>query len=190
MRILALATLSLALASGPALAQDGGFYLGAGVGQFNLEVDELDDVDLGDTFDGDDTSMKLFGGWRFNPYIAVELAYIDYGAPDEDFDLGGGDVVNLEAEITGFEPSVVATLPLGIFELFAKVGYVFYDFEITASFDGESESVDDSDEDLTYGVGAGVVLGDHFNARLSYEIVDVADTEDANAIWLTGAWRF
>ena len=190
MRIFALVGLSLALASGPALAQDSGFYVGAGVGQFNIEIDELEDTELGETFDGDDTSMKIFGGWRFNPYFAVELAYIDYGAPDEDFDFGGGDIVNLETEITGFEPSVVATLPLGIFELFAKVGYVFYDFEVTASGDGESVSVDDSDEDLTYGAGAGVVLGDHFNVRLSYEIIDVSDVEDANALWLTGAWRF
>jgi hypothetical protein len=47
-----------------------------------------------------------------------------------------------------------------------------------------------SDEDLVYAAGVGLVLFDHFNARLEYEIADVSDVEDANAIWLTGAWRF
>jgi hypothetical protein len=47
-----------------------------------------------------------------------------------------------------------------------------------------------SDEDLVYAAGVGLVLFDHFNARLEYEIVDVSDVEDASAIWLTGAWRF
>ena len=187
MRIFALVGLSLALASGPALAQDGGFYVGAGVGQFGIEIE---DEELGEVFDEEDTSMKIFGGWRFNPYFAVELAYIDFGAPEQDFDFGGGDVLNVETEVTGFEPSLVATLPLGIFELFAKVGYVFYDFEVTVSADGESISEDDSDEDLSFGGGVGVVLGEHFSVRASYEMIDVSEADDATAIWLTGAWRF
>src|SRR5688572_6030861 len=187
MRTLALVGLSLALASGPALAQDSGFYLGAGVGQFGIEIE---DEELGEVFDEDDTSLKIFGGWRFGPFFAVELAYIDFGAPEQDFDIGGGDVVNVEAELTGFEPSLVATLPIGIFELFAKVGYVFYDFEITESFEGEEFSFDDSDEDVSAGAGFGVVLGEHFNARASYEIIDVSEADDASVIWVTGAWRF
>jgi hypothetical protein len=52
----------------------------------------------------------------------------------------------------------------------------------------EVESI--SDEDLVYGAGVGVVLFDHLNARLEYEIIDIADVDDANAVWLTGAWRF
>jgi OmpA-OmpF porin, OOP family len=160
-----------------------GFYIGAGVGQFNVEVDNLDDAQdtLGD-FDGDDTSYKIFAGYRFTPVIAVELDYIDLGGPDDD--LAG---VKVEADINGIAPYLVATLPLGIFEIFGKVGYYFYDVQIDAA---NQRILDDSDEDLAYGAGVGVTFFDHLNARLEYEIIDVSDADESNALWLTGAWRF
>ncbi len=181
------ATLGLALAAGPAMAETdaGGFYIGAGVGQFNVEIDDLEDLTDQD-FDSDDTSLKIFGGWRFNPFIGAELAYIDFGGPEDTINIGGTDV-STEVEIKGFAPYLVGTLPLGIFELFAKVGYYFYDVDVSASgFGSESES----DEDLVYGAGVGLVLFDHLNVRLEYEIIDISDVDDANAAWLTGAWRF
>ena len=70
MKSIGLTAILLMLASGTALAaEDGGFYLGAGVGQFNLEEDDFAEL-TADDFDADDTSLKLFAGWRFNPYIA------------------------------------------------------------------------------------------------------------------------
>ena len=90
-------------------------------------------------------------------------------------------------EISGFAPYLVGTLPLGIFELFAKVGYYFYDVEAEI---GDVEADDVSDEDLVYGAGFGVVLFEHLNVRVEYEIIDISDVDDANAAWLTGAWRF
>jgi hypothetical protein len=187
--IAAVLTLALAAAAGPVFADENkGFYLGAGVGEFSLEVDDIEDI-TGANFDSDDTSLKAFGGWRFNPYFAAELAYIDFGGPEDTLTLAGTPV-NADVEISGIAPYLVGTLPLGIFELFAKVGYYFYDVEVTASGGGVSASDDMSDEDLVYGAGVGLVLFNHLNARLEYEIVDVSDVEDASALWLTGAWRF
>ena len=183
MRNTALALLLLLFATGPAWAdEDRGLYLGAGVGSYTLEVDDLE----GFRFDDDDTALKVFGGWRFNPYFALELAYLDLGNPTQDF---GG--VTVETELTGFAPYVVGTLPLGMFELFGKIGYYVYDVEATVSAAGfGSESIEDSDEDLVYGVGVGVVLFERLNARLEYERIDVSDTDTSDAFWLTGAWRF
>ena len=48
----------------------------------------------------------------------------------------------------------------------------------------------DSGEDLVYGVGIGLTFFEHLHARLEYEIIDVSEVDDANAIWLSGAWRF
>jgi hypothetical protein len=158
-----------------------GLYIGAGLGQFNVEVDDLDDAaNTVSEFDEDDTSWKIFGGWRFNPYIAVELDYIDFGGPSS----GGTEIA-----VKGFAPYLVGTLPLGIFELFAQVGYYFYDFDVESS----SNAIDDfsdSSEDLVYGAGIGLVLFEHLDARLTYEILDAGDADDANALWLSGAWRF
>lgn len=185
--IAAVLTLGLALVAGPVMAETdpGGLYIGAGVGQFNVEIDDVEDLTDQD-FDSDDTSLKLFGGWRFSPFFAAELAYIDFGGPEDTINVLGTDV-KTEVEISGFAPYLVGTLPLGIFELFAKVGYYFYDVDVSASGLG-SES--DSNEDLVYGAGFGVVLFDHLNARVEYEIIDISDVDDANAVWITGAWRF
>jgi opacity protein-like surface antigen len=183
MRRIPLLLVLLTFATGTAWAdEDRGPYLGAGVGSYTLEVDDLE----GFRFDDDDTALKVFGGWRFNRYLALEGAYIDLGNPSQGF---GG--VNVETGLTGFAPYVVGTLPLGIFEVYGKVGYYFYDVEATVSAPGfGSESIDDSDEDLVYGVGVGVVLFEHLNARLEYERIDVSDTDTSDAFWLTGAWRF
>ncbi len=190
-RFLIAALTASVLATAPAFADnDRGAYIGVGVGQFNIKSD----LDLGETpgesverFDSDDTSLKLFGGWRFNRYLALELAYIDLGSLEDRI---AGLPVDLSIE--GFAPYVVGTLPLGIFELFAKVGYFFYDAEagVGGSNSGLPRVSDsDSDEDLVYAFGVGITLFDHLNARLEYELFDT-DDDDSDAIWLSGAWRF
>jgi opacity protein-like surface antigen len=184
MKHLALAMALVAFGAAPAFADnERGLYIGAGVGQFNVEIDNLDE--LGDTvesFDSDDTTYKVFGGWRFAPFFAVELDYIDLGAPE---DTVGS--TRLEAEINGVAPYLIGTLPVGPIELFARVGYYFYDIELNAQDIG---SIDDSNEDLVYGAGLGITLFEHLHARLEYEIIDISEVDDANAAWLSGAWRF
>jgi len=175
-----LATVLLTLASAGALADnDSGLYLGIGAGQFNIELDEVD----GETFDSDDTTYKLFAGYRINRFFGVEFDYIDLGSPSDTV-----DGFNFETKIKGFAPYAIGTLPLGPIELFARVGYYFYDFEVDGPAGGAT--LDDSDEDLVYGVGVGLTIFDHLHARLEYEEFDVTDTQSANAIWLSGAWRF
>lgn len=162
---------------------DSGLYAGAGVGVFNVKIDNVEDVaQTVGSFDTDDTSFKVFGGWRFRKYLAVELAYIDLGKPN--------DTVNgqrIEAEINGVAPYVVGTLPLGPIELFAKAGYYFYDIKVNAE---SIRALDESNEDFVYAAGIGIVIFGHLDAQLEYEIIDVSELDDSNALWLTGAWRF
>ncbi len=168
----------------PAFADnDSGLYLGAGVGQFNLEIDAIEDVGSAvERFESDDTAYKVFAGWRFNQFIGVELNYIDLGNPDDT--IGG---LKVDAEINGFAPYLIGTVPLGPIELFAKVGYYFYDVKLNAESIG---SIDESDEDLVYGGGLGLTLFGHLHARIEYEVIDISDVDDSNALWLSGAWRF
>jgi outer membrane immunogenic protein len=181
---LTLAAALFAIGVTPAFADnERGLYLGAGVGLFNIELDDVSDVTAAvEGFDADDTVYKVFAGWRFAPFIAVELDYLDLGAPEDQI-----QQINVEAEISGVAPYLIGTLPLGPLELFAKVGYYFYDIEINAENLG---SLDDSNEDLVYGAGLGITLFEHLHARLEYEIIDVSEVDDANAAWLSGAWRF
>lgn len=162
---------------------DGGFYIGAGLGQFNVEIDDTSDITgTVESFDADDDTLKVFGGWRFSPIFALELGYMDLGESEDT--LGG---VPIRAKIDGYAPFAILSLPLGPVELSAKAGYFIYDVEIEAEGFG---SADDSDEDFVYGAGIGLTLFEHLHARLEYEIIDIGDVDDANAMWLSGAWRF
>jgi OOP family OmpA-OmpF porin len=159
-----------------------GFYAGAGIGQATVKVDDVD-------FDANDTAFKVFGGYNFNQYFAAELAYFDGGAPGETYDLGFGDTGRVEAEFTGLNLSAVGRLPVGDnFALFAKAGYASYDVKVSAHADGFSDSASDSDNDLSYGVGAGFSFG-QFDLRGEYEMVDVSGG-DFNILSVSGVYRF
>ncbi len=165
-----------------------GFYAGAGVGRFNAQIDDVQAVGpVVDDWDEGDTAYKVFGGWRFNEIIAFEVAYINLGEPS-------GEVVpgfNLDASVDGFAPYVVATIPLGLFEVYGRLGYYFYDANLgTETVAGGRVEFDEESEDFVYGAGIGLDLLDHINVRLEYERFDLQGLDDTDAIWLTGAWRF
>jgi OOP family OmpA-OmpF porin len=193
--LIAATMLSLACASGAAWSagNDSGFYVGAGVGQFNVKVDDVDDTDNAiERLDDDDASWKAFVGYRFNPYISLEAAYIDFGNPSSRSNASGSSG-DYSAELDGFAPYVIGTLPLGPVELFAKVGYYFYDVKLSTDIDRPSNPrfrSKSSDEDLLYGGGVGMTFFEHLHARLEYERIDSDVIDDADAIWASAAWRF
>jgi opacity protein-like surface antigen len=184
-----------ALASGSACAQgaenDRGFYLGGGVGQFNLKLDDVDQTDDAiERLDDDDTAWKAFVGYRFAPFLALEVAYVDFGRPSDRAEANGsgGD---FSASLSGFEPSVVGTIPVGPVELFGKVGYLFYDVDASVDLDnGPGFSSSSNEQDFTYGGGVGMTFFQHLNARLEYQRIDSSRVDDADAFWFTGQWRF
>jgi OmpA-OmpF porin, OOP family len=184
---LAVAALAAAM-SAQAQDNESGFYAGAGVGTFDVEIDDFDDVDdTIDRYDSDDTAWKVFGGWRMNPYLAFELAYVNLGSPDDEI-LPDTD---LTIETDGFAPYVVGTLPIGDwFEVFAKAGYYWYDIEAQISTPIGSLSEDDSDSTFTWSAGVGLNIFERVNIRLEYEQFDFDTSDDAQALWLTGAYRF
>ena len=187
----ALAVLAVAAAAPAAYAQDenAGWYIGGGVGQFNAQIDDVDDVDgTVDEWDEDDTAYKFFAGYRMNNFLAFELDYINLGEPS-------GTVVpgaNLDASVDGFAPYVVASFPLGQwFEVYGRLGYFFYDatLGVENELDGRVE-FDEESEDLVYGAGVGANIGERLNVRFEYERFDLQGVDDADSLWLTAAWRF
>jgi hypothetical protein len=172
------AAILFALTSTSAFADnDKGFYAGVGVGQFNVKVENISSS----TFNGDDTVYKAFGGWRLNRFISVELDYVDLGSPSDK---------NVETKINGWAPYVIGTIPLGPIEIFGRLGYYFYNVDVTGSASAIAQSIDGGQSDVVYGAGFGITLFDHLNARLEYEEFNIKDTKESNAVWLSGAWRF
>jgi OmpA-OmpF porin, OOP family len=187
-----LAAASLAGAAG-AQAQENeqGFYAGAGVGSFNLDIDDPDDVEETiDRYSSDDTAWKAFVGYRFNPFLAVEGAYVNLGSPDDI--IATPPDTKLTVETDGFAPYVVGTLPIGdTFEAFAKVGYYWYDINSRLTQPGVVIASDStSDSTFTWSAGFGMNLFDRLNLRLEYEQFDFNSADTSNALWLTGGYRF
>jgi hypothetical protein len=186
----------LALAAGPVLAQQDddragdnrqGFYLGGGIGDFSSSVDEinnLDDVDdVGIDFSDSDNAMKLFGGWHFNRFFAVQGDFVDFGE-------SSGFVspsVSGTSDVQGFAPSIVGTLPVGPIELFARVGMMFYEVDLNLT---GGRLVDESGEDLVWSAGIGIDILDRANLRLEYEEIDIEQLDEADSLWLNFAWKF
>lgn len=180
---------SSAFAQGP--ENESGFYLGGGVGQFNLKLDDVDQTDEAiERLDDSDTAWKAFVGWRLNPMFALEVAYVDFGGPSDRFETSGSNG-DFRADISGFEPSIIGTIPLGPVELFGKIGYLFYDVDASVDLDnGPGFDSSSSESDLTYGGGVGMTFFEHLNARLEYQRIDSDRIDDADAFWFSGAWRF
>lgn len=184
------ASLGLAAVAQAQEPQDArGFYLGGGLGQFNAGIDDVDQIpDTVDKWKDSDTAYKIFGGYRLNRFLAFELDYVNLGKPS-------GDVVpgfNVDSAVDGFAPYVVGTIPLGqYFELYGRAGYYFYDATtaLTDTLDNRVAFKEDS-QDFVYGGGIGLNLGEKFNLRAEYERYDIKNLDDADALWLTAAWRF
>ena len=150
----------------PAIAQDSGFYVGAGIGDFGVKVDG---------FDGSDTGFKVFGGYRFIKYLAAEVEYLDGGTVED-----GG----LEIDVSGFNLSGVGILPVGEkFSLFAKLGMIFWD----ADSNGFG---DDSGEDFSWGIGAGYSFTEQFGMQLEYQGFEIEDADTVDMISLGATWKF
>ncbi len=166
-----------ALAVTPArAADDAGFYVGAGIGEAHNKSGE---------FDGSDTAFKIFGGYSFNKYFALELAHVDAGTQEDRID----DLV-VKNESSGAIASALVSLPIApIFSLYGKVGYSFYDANTMVQLGNLQGSESHSDEDPVYGAGIELAILRGLKLRAEYEIIDVSDG-DFDLVTVNATYRF
>lgn len=164
------------------------WYIGAGVGQ-----SEVDDFCSGvSNCDDTDTGWKLFGGYLFTQYVAIEAGYVDFGKFS-----GSSGGISASAEVTGVTAHVVGMLPLNErFSLIGRLGTIYADVDIKASGFGYSFHDDDQSFDFAAGVGAEVNITDQFSLRAEYELFkDVGDDDttgedDVYLASLSAVFRF
>jgi opacity protein-like surface antigen len=178
-----LAVLSLMAGAAAQADTQPGFYAGVGIGSGTIEVDEVD-------FDESDTAFKIFGGYQFNENFAVELTYLDGGAPEMTVS-GPGVTGSVEAEVTGLNAAVLGRIPLAsTFAIFGKIGLTSYDVEATGRVNNQViVSGSDSSEEITYGVGGAFSFGPSFEMRAEYEMADINDG-DYSLLSVSGLFRF
>jgi opacity protein-like surface antigen len=171
----------LLLTASPANAADPGFYIGVGAGQVNTQVDDVFGTDF--NFDEDDFGFKLFGGYRFFPWLSVEGIYLDGGSP-EIKDTLGDESASLGIEVQSLVAAAVFSLPIGdSFELFLKPGFAYWDSETTFSYSSPSinEKFSEGDNGSAFFIGGGAGWNSgNAGLRLEYEWFDVAPEYDSN----------
>ena len=167
-----------------AVQADTGFYIGGSAGGATIEAD-LGGISLPGlpaSLDEDDTALEIFGGYRFDlPVIGlgIEAGYVDFGEPDVNV---AGD--ELLFDTTGFNLWGIASLHLGLFDVYGKLGYVAW--EVDAKYLSSSASEDGYD--LGYGLGAEFDIGPVL-LRGELELYDLDDA-DVTMLSLGVAYQF
>ena len=175
--------LLLSLSFARADAADSGFYVGGSLGSTGFEL-EFEDGDVVDTFDEDDFSWKLFGGYNFAlgdvVTLGVEGAYVDLGGP-------ATEIIDIPVGLDATSFNVFGTLgfDIGPVGVFGKAGWANWDVEAFV----DDLRIDDDGSDAVYGVGLRVMLGS-IELRGEYEIYDVSDVEDLAKASVGIAFRF
>jgi len=190
--VLAVAAATWALACAPVLADTDpatqGFYAGGGVGRYDIRINNA--ADLGNTIDhysATDTAYQFLAGWRFAPYLALEANYMNLGTNRRHF----GPGTQLTNKIYGWAPWIVATVPLGPIEVFARGGEYWYRYHRDFITPGaEFVSASNAYRHFVWGVGVGGVVAKVLALRLEYDILNIQNTNNSNALWLTAAFRF
>jgi OOP family OmpA-OmpF porin len=149
---------------------------------------------------GSDTKWRLQGGYRFNPNVAVEAGYIDFGKARYSASYTGGSAQG-SLKAGGVDVAALVGLPLNdSFSVFAKAGMVAakVDSRLTAGAPASLASGSDSTHVVRplLGVGALYKLGDHVDLRADYDHVsglgksDRTGKMDANMVSLGVAYNF
>jgi len=164
----------LLLASGAAAAADNGFYVGAAVGQANVDIDNLNGLSSAD-FKGEDTGYKFIVGFRPLDWLGLEASYVNFGKPEDTI-----QGASIETEGDGFTAFAVGFLALGPIDVFAKGGIITFDTQLVGN---------DASTDLAYGVGAQFRLLS-FSFRAEYEIFDADGVDDLNMVSVGVTYTF
>jgi hypothetical protein len=180
--ILAATALAATLGATTALAVDNGIYVGASVGDANVDIDE-------EGFDIDDsaTGFKVNVGWRILDWAGLEANYVELGEVDGEFTSGVFDGEPLEYEADGINFSGLLFLPVGPVDLFARAGFISWGTKARLP-DIEGASDSDDGMDFSYGAGAQFRIWS-LSLRAEYEVFDVSP-EKVDMISLGIMWTF
>ncbi|MBV62379.1 MAG: hypothetical protein CMH65_13895 [Nevskiales bacterium] len=160
--------LAATLCAPAALAQQADFdpygYVGADIGYFRVESEEFPDDD--DNVEDNRTSYRLRVGGRLTPVIGIEGGYTDFG----DYDDGAATYTADGLTLAG-----VLHIPLGErASVYGKLGELFWDAEAEGPLGGRATT---DGEDVFYGVGASLPLGEVVALNLGYERYALDDTD-------------
>ena len=153
-------------------ANDDGWFI-SGSFQY-VQIDGRLDGDSGEggsfplKIDDNGSGFSFGGGYRFNPYIALDAAYWDLGDLATDPFPGGGGRIGYD--FSAWTVGGIASLPISIFELYGRAGL--------ANWEADGRQIDGDDTDVYLGIGWGLNLGESVSLYAEYLYIDADATVD------------
>jgi hypothetical protein len=197
----------LALAGTPAMALDAGAYVGVSGGKSNTEGDNFDFSErlkregfsnVTTTLKFNDFAWKVFGGYQFTQYFALEAAYVKLGNATSSASALVGDPAAFADAIARVQPrlakgaslSVVGTMPVNPkFFTYAKLGAFRWDAEVGASTGTINTLRTTKGNGGVISLGGEAVLGSGWSGRGEIERY-VIKPDAANVFSLSLVYRF
>lgn len=134
-------------------------YVGFGYGQYQLEFES---PTTDDDFDESQDAMRVYAGTQLTKALAGEISVYDFD---------GGTDASISSDLEGVSIAALFTAPLHErFDLFAKVGWFWWESEIETAVPGDPIlSQDDDGDDVFFGAGAKVGLTEAIDLRFEYD---------------------
>lgn len=165
-------------------------YLGASIGQSDIDDEVAAGLISSGPVDGKDTAWKLYGGYMLNRNFGIEAAYVDLGEATYSGDFFGDPVTDGKVKVTGFNIAGIGKLPISEqFSLFGKLGLFIWEVEASDITAGAPFSTAADGTDLSFGVGAGYDFTPNLGVRAEWELFKTDDV-DASLISIGLVWRF
>jgi OOP family OmpA-OmpF porin len=169
--------------------RDEGWYIGGGIGKTYANIDDeriisglLADGFTTTGFSSDDTDrgFKLFAGYQFSSYFAVEGGYFDLGTHGYTATTAPAGTLTGEIDLRGINVDAVGLMPLGErFSLLGRIGANYAEADTRFSGSGAVTPLasDSSNKDinLKLGVGGQWDFSRNVAMRLEYERFRIDD---------------
>ena len=155
-------------------------YVGGAIGQARVNL-SCEDYDLG--CDKSDTGHKLYVGYKLNPVVAIEAAYVNFGKATRGYTDSGFDIIE-SFESGG--PVVAAAFRYAAhpqLSLVGRLGVSFLSTKYKESVPNLPFSYSTTDESVKGYVGVGVEFAMTKNLRLTadadFTTAEVMDEKDS-----------
>ena len=169
--------------SQPALAEDSGFYLGAGFanGKLSACTNTTSSCDTFKRNSEDSGHLRLIGGYDFNKYFGIEAGLSGLGTYEVQ-DTAGFNAGKVKASAVTLAAKGGYVFPKG-FSVFGKLGLASVNTKYTANPGWTlAGSADQNSTGLVMGLGGQYNINDMVGFRLFTEIVAYDDDGYAGAV--------
>lgn len=170
-------------------AGDSKFYIGAGFGQSNYDTG-VSGLTGTASHDKKDNGYKLFAGYNFNKFVAVEGHYADFGKTSLSGNTGDTFVhdgttysflannVTLTSNASSLGLAGVFSYPVtNAITPFAKLGLHYWEDDGKASSSVANYNDGDDGTDLFFGIGMNIAINESLSARVEAERYRFDDDE-------------